>query len=540
MTEERETDRPAETETQAELPRVIVQKRKRPSGVWLVPIVAALIGLWLGVRAILEQGPSITITFVRAGGLEPGKTQIKFKELVIGKVDTITFADDLSHVVVKVDMVSGTERFLNKGAQFWIVRPRIGARGVSGLDTLISGAYIGVSIGDSMGDGPPMEAFKGLEAPPPNPDNRPGLRVILQADSLGSLNNGSPVYFRDVKVGEIESHTLAADNKSVNVAAFIWTPYNELVRENTKFWNVSGISVAMGAEGFKVRTSSLETVVAGGVAFEIPDTEKPAKRVRAGARFKLYDDQEAVHKDIPRDLELTYIAYFDDPVRGLHIGAPVALKGIQIGTVTSVKMEYEPRTKSIRTPVMLELDPENIIGVGGGTRNQVREIVTTLVEQGLRAQLQTGSFLTGELFVELGFHPEAPPKLLGASELPELPTIPSRLRAITDRAERIMAKIENLPLHQLVESAIGVTEDARGLLKRVDPMTTNLERTLANADKTMASIQSMIAPNSVMRYDLGTALEEAATAMRSIRILASYLERHPDALIYGKFRTGGR
>jgi paraquat-inducible protein B len=519
---------------------VIVQERKRPSGVWLVPIVAALIGLWLGVRAILEQGPSITITFVGAGGLEPGKTQIKFKELVLGKVDTITLADDLSHVVVKADMVSGTERFLNKGTQFWIVRPRIGARGISGLDTLISGAYIGVSIGDSIGDGPPVESFTGLETPPPNPDNRPGLRVILQADSLGALNNGSPVYFRDVKVGEIEAHTLAADNKSVNVAAFIWTPYNVLVRENTKFWNVSGISVAMGAEGFKVRTSSLEAMVAGGVAFEIPDSEKPAKRVRAGARFKLYDDHEAVQKDSPQDLELTYIAYFDDPVRGLHIGAPVALKGIQIGTVTSVKMEYEPHTKSIRTPVMLELDPENIIGVGGGTRNQVREIVTTLVEQGLRAQLQTGSFLTGELFVELGFHPEAPPKLLGASELPELPTIPSRLRAITDRAERIMAKIENLPLHQLVESAIGVTEDARGLLKRVDPMATDMETTLSNANKTMASIQSMIAPNSVMRYDLGTALEEAATAMRSIRILASYLERHPDALIYGKFRTGGR
>ncbi len=532
MTEEREVDMPEETTP----PKVIVQKRRRPTGVWLVPIVAAVIGLWLGVRTILSRGPSITITFEAAKGLEAGKTQIKFKDLVIGTVESITLAKDLSHVILQADMVDGTERFLNEGAQFWIVRPRIGAGGISGLDTLISGAYIGLSIGE----GEPTRSFAGLEWPPPNPDDKEGLRVTLQAASLGSLNNGSPVYFRDVKVGEIEAHTLAEDKRSVNISAFIWKPYHSLVRQDAKFWNVSGIQISMGADGFKVQTSSLEAMVSGGVAFETSITAQPAPRAGNGSRFKLYKDREAVRQDRPHDLELTYVAYFDDPVRGLHVGAPVALKGIRIGTVTHVRMEYEAASKSIRTPVMLELEPDNIIGLGGETRKEARDIITTLVEHGLRAQLQTGSFLTGELFIELNLHPEVPAKFVGASEFPELPTMPSTLRAITHRAERIMAKIEKLPLGQLMDSAIGVTEEARALLKRADPMANNLERTLANADKTMASIRTMIAPNSVMRYDMAEALEELATAMRSVRILASYLERHPDALIYGKFRTGGR
>jgi len=504
--------------------------------VWAVPIVAAAIGGWLGIRTMMAKGPTITITFSSAQSLEAGKTQIKFKDLVIGTVESITLAKNLGHVILKADMVKGSESLLNDGAQFWVVRPRIGATGVSGLDTLISGAYIGVSAGK----GQRSRAFKGLEWPPPNPEDRPGLRLVLESATLGSLNNGSPVYFRGVQVGEIETHTLVDDNRAVDISAFIFEPYHKLVRTDAKFWNVSGINISMGADGLKVQTSTLESLVTGGVAFETPITTKPGPQASEGARFKLYESHLAVHQDKPHDLELTYVAYFDDPVRGLHVGAPVALKGIQIGTVTHVRMEYDTGTKSIRTPVMMELDPDNIIGMGDGTRKEARATMATLVEHGMRAQLQTGSFLTGELFVELGFHPEVPPKLVGGSKFPELPTIPSTLRAITDRAERIMAKLEALPLKKLVDGAIGVTDDARALLKRVDPMTTDLEKTLDNANKTMASIQSMIAPNSVIRYDLGTALEEAATAMRSIRILASYLERHPDALIYGKFRSGGR
>ncbi len=532
MTEEREPG----TRKATEPARVIIQQRRRPTVLWVVPIVAAAIGGWLWFRAIMEKGPTITITFSTAQGLQAGKTQIRFKDLVIGTVEAINLAEDLSHVVLTAEMVAGSEPFLNEGTRFWVVRPRIGATGVSGLDTLVSGAYIGVSAGLGV----PTYTFEGLDWPPPNPDARPGLRVVLQSDTLGSVNSGSPVYFRGVQVGEIETHALTKDNKGVNISAFIWKPYDKLVRSDARFWNMSGINVAMGSYGLKVQTSTLEALVSGGVAFETPVTDKPAPLARQGERFKLYSSLQAVDQDKPRDLELAYVAYFDDPVRGLHVGAPVALKGIRIGTVTRVKMEYDASTNSIRTPVTMELDPENIIGMSGSTVTQARETIATLVDQGLRAQLQTGSFLTGELFVELNFDPGTPARLVGVSELPELPTVPSKLRALTTRVERIIAKLEGLPLENLVEGAVGVVDEARALLKRVDPMATHLERTLGNADKTMASIQSMIAPNSVMRYDLGTALEEAATAMRSIRVLASYLERHPDALIYGKLRSGGR
>lgn len=536
MTEEREPGTRPATRPADDTPYVVIQKRKRPTAVWAVPIVAAAVGGWLGIRTIMEKGPTITITFSSAQGLQAGKTQIRFKDLVIGTVESIQLAKDLSHVVLKAEMVSGSQSILTEGAQFWVVRPRIGATGVSGLDTLISGAYIGISAGK----GRRVRSFRGLELPPPNPDDRPGLRVVLQSDTLGSLNNGSPVYYRGVQVGQIESHNLAEDNESVTISAFIWKPYDKLVRTNARFWNMSGVNASMGTEGVKLQTSTLETLLSGGVGFETPITATPAPPAQPGATFKLYESHQAVHQDKPHDLELTYIAYFDDPVRGLHAGAPVSLKGIQIGTVTRVMMEYDSSSNSIRTPILMELEPDNITGMSSGTRQEVRKIISTLVAEGLRAQLQTGSFLTGELFVELNFHPEKPARLVGGSKFPELPTIPSKLRALTNRIERIMAKVEGLPLEKMVEGAIGVTEDARALLRRVDPMATDLEKTLSNADKTMASIQSMIAPNSVMRYDLGTALEEAATAMRSVRILANYLERHPDALIYGKFRSGGR
>jgi len=488
------------------LPRIIKKKNWRISTVWIIPIVAAILGAGIAYKSISERGPTVTLTFRNAAGLEAGVTRVKYKNVEIGEVERVEIHKDLTHIVVTVRLTRDMEPHLGEGARFWVVRPRIGLKGVSGLSTLISGAYIEFE----RGTGPPCRTFQGLEHPPVTPADAPGLKILLQADKLGSLNVGSPVYFRQIQVGEIESHRLGDDRQSVELEVFIGEPYDELVRENSRFWNVSGIDLSVGADGLSVKVEALEALLAGGISFLTPPDEPPSPPAADGAVFKLHESYKSIWENFTHKFK--YTLYFDGSLRGLNAGAPVEFRGTQVGSVKDITLQYNTVTNQLQTPVLIEIEPQRLQVVGGGgvpDPQQIVEIISGFVQKGLRAQLKTRSLLTGQLFVEFEFHPEIPARIVGGNEkYPELPTIPNTI----DSLQSDLARAAN----------------------KMVPLISRIDETLEQTQKTLAALKGAMAPESKLQHGLISSLEEFTDAARSIRVLADYLEQHPEALIYGK------
>lgn len=566
-----------------DVPEAVVQTRRQISIVWVVPIVAILIGGWLAYKAISEKGPTITITFSTAEGLEAGKTKIKYKEVEIGQVEAIRVSQDLTHVVVTAELVKDAEKYLTEQTRFWVVRARVAAGEVSGLGTIFSGAYIGIDPGKG---GAPTRQFNGLEVPPVITTGLPGRHFVLESDRLGSLDVGSPVYYRQIKVGQVVSYQLEKDQKTVNLKVFVHAPHHELVRKNTKFWNASGLDVALDASGIRIRTQSLVTLMLGGIAFDIPAETKPGDPAQKDDVFTLYENQEDIHQKKATELR-HWILEFKGSVRGLAKEAPVEFRGIKIGEVTDIRAEFDIETLEPRILVFVQTDPEAFKSVGESFLEPKQEM-ERLVEKGLRAQLKTGSLITGQLFVDVDFHPDAPPAVVKYDDIyPRLPTLPAPMEMITASLNRLLSKIEKLPLVEISNSLKNTVQGAERLvnsaelrnalvglnqtLQNTRKFTANLDATLtpelhkavtrmnealANArilmqnlnakvtpeinatlqqgQKTMADIGGVVSPDSPLYSELRRALKELADAAKSIRVMAEYLERHPDALIYGK------
>ncbi|HWV44452.1 MAG TPA: MlaD family protein, partial [Nitrospira sp.] len=342
----------------SDIPDPIVVKTTRwaPSLVWAVPILAALIGLSLIVTTVLERGPTITIRFQTAEGLEAGKTKVKYKDVDIGEVKAITLSKDLGHVLIHLELVRGTERFAVSDTRFWIVKPRVAASGVSGLGTLFSGAYIGTDPGQSSEK---QKEFIGLEVPPIVTTDVVGRQFTLHADDGGSLDIASPVYYRHVQVGQVVAFDLDQDGRGVTLKIFVQTPYDRFVTPETCFWHASGMDVRMDANGVKVRTSSLAALLLGGIAFDAPPDIPTTAPAEEGRVYVLAVDQEQAMKRQNEKAELA-VLYFDQSVRGLSPGAPVDFRGLQLGDVKSIDVEFDPETREFRMPVTIEIYLERL------------------------------------------------------------------------------------------------------------------------------------------------------------------------------------
>ncbi len=521
-------------------PEAVVKVRKQFSIVWVVPLVALLIGGWLAFKAISEKGPTITITFKTAEGLEAGKTKIKYKDVEVGQVESIALGEAGSGlVIVTAEMVKGAKDHLTENTRFWVERARIGAGGAAGLGTLFAGAYIGLDLGEPGGK--PALSFKGLEIPPVVTTGLPGSHFKLKAKRLGSLNVGSPIYYRQFKVGQVVAFELVEDGDAVDFKIFVHAPYHEYVRKNTRFWNASGVDVSVDASGIQVNTESFMSILIGGVAFETPINLEPGAAAQEGATFKLYENREKI-------LEKAYVKkrpwllYFDGSVRGLNVGAPVELQGIQIGEVTDVTLEFDWEKLAFRIPVLIEMEPERIKFIGKKTVDRKRGM-EILVEKGLRAQLKTGSLLTGQLLVGLDLHPEASPaKINWDGRYPELPTIPTPMEEITSGVTRIVEKLDTIPLEQigkdLQQTMANLSKTTANLQKLVQKLDANVAPaatdTLKQAQTTLIKVDRLLNADSPTGHELKRALAELADAARNIAILVDYLERHPDSLVFGK------
>ena len=451
-------------------------------------------------------------------------------------------------------MVKGAESYLNQGTKFWIVRPRIGAGGVSGLGTLISGAFVAVD----PGDGEPTTEFTGLEEPPPISSDLAGHRYQLRAAKLGSVTRGSLVYYRGVQVGQVLSYDFADDKESMIIDLFVTAPHDQLVRANSRFWNASGLDVSFGAEGVSVAVELLQALLAGGIAFDTPAIGRPGEPAAAGTVFSLFENFGAVTESLYTE-KIPYLVYFDDSVRGLHPGAPVEFRGMQVGSVTDVKLEIDPERDVVRIPVTLAIEPERITTMGNLQDAEPFAMMRSLVQIGLRAQLNSANLLTGELLVELDFHPESPPaKLDESGAYPAIPSVPTELEVLTASVTAVLSKLAALPLPELVgdlrltvqgiQELVASPDTKQGVAalsasaNRLQALLTTLDQQLgpllARADSTLASTQAMVGPESPLRYDTSALLNELTSAARSIRVFADYLERHPDALLRGK--AGGQ
>jgi paraquat-inducible protein B len=552
-----------------------IKKKSGFSLVWLIPIITALIGGWLIFKTLSEKGPDITITFKTAEGIEAGKTKIKYKEIEIGVVHSVHFSADFSHIIVKASMEKGSESFLRRGTRFWVVNPRLSLRGASGLGTLLSGAFIEIE----PGQGAPHKRFIGLDVPPVIKADVAGIKIVLLAEKLGSIDTGSPVYYHGILAGETLGWELGNDRKSIFIHVFIKAPYDKLVHSNTRFWNVSGVDVSIGSEGISVRTESLHSLLYGGIAFDTPDTLVQVKENMEGLVFTLYDDLKSIQEQYYTK-KIDFILFFDGSVRGLNVGAPVEFKGIKVGSVKDVRLEFDSRDTSFRIPVLIEIEPERVIERGKDKISSPFQTLKTLVDHGLRARLQSGSLLTGKLFVELDMHPGTPVRLMNeGGPFPELPTIPANLEQMTASLKSILAKLEKVDMEKIGMEFLATLKEAntfakgasdlinkpelqdavenlteslnalKGILhkldRRVDPVAENLEKAigagheaLEKARITMGLVDEVLKPDSPLQFRFIELTEELAETARSLRALVDLLERNPDALIFGKDPSG--
>ena len=550
-----------------------IKTKSGPSLVWLIPLVAALIGGWLVVKTLIEKGAEITIVFKTAEGIEAGKTRIKYKEIEIGVVDSVHFSDDYSEIILKAEIAKEAETFLRRDTRFWVVRPQLSLRGASGLSTLLSGVYIELE----PGQGAPHRYFEGLDEPPVVKADAPGKKIVLLAGKLGSIDSGSPIYYKGILAGEVLGYELGNDRKSIFIHAFIKAPFGEIVQSNTIFWNVSGMDVSVGADGISIRSESVQSLLFGGIAFDTPDFPERANEDMEGLVFTLHDSYESI-KEKSYTRKIIFVLYFDGSIRGLSIGAPVELKGIKVGSVVDLRLEFSKQDSTFMIPVLIEIETERIIErqeqVDGESPSPY-DIMNNLINSGLRARLQTGSLLTGKLFVELGIHPETPVKLVNkGGPYPELPTIPASIKQMTDSVKTILSKVEKVDLEkigkELIVSLEGInslmgeaqkliekpgTKDAmydlkdslqalKSILTKLDH-SDSLEKTIGAGRDTLEKLRitlglldKVLMPDSPLQYNINRLTEELAEAARSIRSLLDLLERKPNSIIFGKKKSG--
>ena len=510
--------------------RTVPRKQTRLSLVWIIPVLAAAVGAWVAVTRIMGEGPKITIVFESAEGLEAGKTKISYRGVDVGTVTAIRLSEDHQRVIATAQMTPRTEDFLAEDTRFWVVRPRISGASVTGLGTLISGAYIGMEIGSSK---EPKRDFVALQTPPVVTGNAPGRFFVLKTSDLGSLDLGTPLFFRRLQVGRVASYKLDKDGKFFTLQVFVRAPYDQYVTANTRFWQASGIDVSLSASGLSVQTQSLLSILIGGVAFQSPATDGVLPAAAADTVFVLYSDRAKAFEPAARSPQ-TYKLIFKESVRGLAPGAPVEFRGIPIGEVADIRAQIDLKTFEFSVPVTIRLDPQRlgvrvIEGASGADLERMRRrLIDALIAHGARAQLRTGNLLTGSVFVAIDFFPGAPPAMLDWSQTPvQLPTVPGQLQVIETKVTDLINKLDKMPLQQ-------IGDELTATIAELDQTLVAARGTLVSARGTLNNTTSLTEPNSAQIEQLGNTLQEVSRASRSVRVLADYLERHPEALLRGK------
>ena len=524
-------------------PRITAARRWNVSLVWLLPAVAVAIGVSLLVRTVFLVGPRIDIEFASADGVEAGKTEVRYKEVVIGKVQSVSLRDDRNRVVVGIQLDRSAAGIAVEDTTFWVVRPRIGVGGVSGLGTLLSGAYIGTDAGVSKRA---RSEFIGLEVPPFVLRGEPGSIFVLRSDDLGSLDVGSPVFYRRTRVGRVVGYSLDVDRDELSVRIFVEAPYQKLVTRATRFWNASGIDLTVNASGLKLNTQTLASVLAGGLALETPPTSAKAPAAPENTVFTLFNDRHAALAP-PDGPPVPVRMVFDGSVRGLAEGAEIDLLGIEIGRVTAIALQYDPARKRFPIEVFADIFPYRL----GAVRTALLRTAATpdagdaavlqqLVASGVRAQLRTGNLLTGQLYVALDFIGKEPSRAaMGSDGMLTLPTTHGTLSEIQPQIADIVEKVSKIPFDEIGKDLRSTLAGANTAITRLTPEAqkalVEVQKTLARAQASLDSLDRNVTdPNAPVQHNLEQTLLELQRTSRSLRVLSDYLQQHPESILRGK------
>lgn len=535
---------------------IVRRKRGRLSVVWIIPILAAAVAIGIAIQRLTAEGPTITIVFAAGDGIEAGKTLVKYRDVNIGQVTAVQLVDGYTKVRVTAKIVKTAAGIMVDDTKFWVVGPHIGLTGVSGLGMLLSGNYIGVQAGSSDRS---RRDFIGLDVAP-RVVGLKGRRFVLHAPVLGSLGVGAPVYYRGLPVGEVESYHLATDRKSFEIGVFIVSPNDTDVHPDSRFWNAGGIDVTIGENGLDVRTASLLALLAGGLSFDTPDYASTADPVKEGTAFTLYGDRATAMKQ-PDPFAQRYVLLFNEPVRGLSVGAPVTLMGLTVGEVTEVGLAFEPKTLAVHPRVFISFFPERTIAQFGpeqqpavrsntekDEQKNIRLLQRLIIERGMRARLQSGNLLTGQRYVAFEFLPNSPKPVIDWTARPlELPVAPGQLADMEAKLASILDKIDRMPLAAMGDRAAAALKTLDQTLHNAGSALQHLDAdTIPEIKKALEDLRQVLeGANATLlgrdapgQQELRGALQEVTRAARSLRGLADYLERHPEALIRGKSEEG--
>ncbi len=550
----------------ARLPQatVVPRKRGRISLIWVIPILAAVVAVGIAIQRIRSEGPTITIVFTAAEGIEAGKTFVKYKDVIIGRVTAVHLTTDYTKVEVTAKITKRAAGLMVQDAKFWVVRPSVSLSGISGLNTLLSGNYIGFQPGKLEES---EDTFTGLDVAPIITEQQ-GREYVLKASDLGSLEVGSPIYYRRLPVGQVIEYDLAPDGTAVQMKVFVKAPYDRFVFPGTRFWNASGIDVSVGADGVNVRTESIVALLVGGLSFDTPPFEPQSPSAAADAVFTLYNDRAAAMK-APDTGVKRYALYFNESLRGLSVGAPVTFLGLPAGEVTSVGLSFDAAKGNVRPRVVIAFYPERLMAYASvkteardfanalQDEQKRRAFVRRLVEQrGLRGQLRSGSLLTGQLYVSFDYHADAAKvKLDLEGEEPELPVLPSTLTELEAKLGSVVDKIDRMPLEAIgndlrkdLEALEQTLQGAKKLISDADAqLVPGLKTAVEDLHRTLVAVElatnnantTLLESNAAAQEDLRNALYEFTRAARSLRVLTDALESQPSSLIRGKTGPSG-
>ena len=541
------------------------------SPIWAIPIVTVLIAGFLVWHSYSQRGPTITITFRGAEGLTAGQSQLRYRDVVMGTVQEIVLSQDMQHVTMTVRTTRAAEPLLTENTRFWVVKPRLFAGSISGLDTLLSGSYIQMAPALTA-SGEHARNFTGLEDPPLLTAEEPGRSFLLRADRIGSISLGSPIFYRDLEVGQVMGWDLADMAESVTIHAFIRAPFDRYVREGSRFWNASGVSVRLGAEGVQLQVESLRALLLGGIAFETPEAARSGRQIQNGETFRLYATQDAANSAaITRRVPV--VSYFTDSISGLAPGAPVTFQGVRIGEVLGYDLVYDAATERLRVPVRYEIEPERVAGSVHAQGRTAIENANLLVRQGLRARLMSSNLITGQQQIALEMIENAPPaEITMQGDVIVMPSVPGQFASIMEGVNRVLASIEGMPWAEIgrnVDSTVaGVNELIRGpelrqslaalhgtltaaeetirhidaaaqpALRGLPQLMANLNTTVTQANRLVASANRGYGEDSQFQRDLERMLEQITVAARSLRSLVDQLNRNPESLIRGRSTQG--
>ncbi|WP_110665476.1 intermembrane transport protein PqiB [Salinicola halophilus] len=526
--------------------------RSRLSPIWIVPLLAALIGAWMVWDNFSSRGPLIHLNMDSAEGIEAGKTLIKTRNVEVGHVEAVRLSDDLSHTVVTARMASDAERMLNEDSRFWVVKPRIGREGISGLNTVLSGAYIQLAPGSAEAF---QETFDVLEQPPVAPPDAPGLRINLVSQVGNSLSAGDPVTYQGYTVGRVESTEFDPEDKEMRHRIFIQAPYDTLVSDTTRFWSSSGIDLQLNSEGVNVNLDSFETLISGGVTFGVPEDISPGKPAKQNTTYTLYNNEESAREGT-YDQYIEYVLLVDDTVRGLSRGAPVEYRGVRLGTVVAVPWHFtapQPDTLTqFAIPVLIRIEPQRLESGANVDDNVNDEDVHDRFERmfkeyGLRATLKAGNLLTGALFVDLNFNEEVEPyEALQFDGKNVFPTISGGFAQIEQKVSSLLDKLNGLEVEPILTGLNDTLQTSQQTLEQVreisesinslvsDPATQSLPGSVNDTLEELQRTLNGFSSGSSGYRQLNDTLEQLETLMRDLQPVARTLSEKPNALIFDR------